>query len=333
MARKVAVIPGDGIGPEVVDSALRVLDSLGLDLEYVVVDAGMDRWRREGVPIAEEDIDMIGECDALLKGPISTPVGRGGYRSVNVLLRRRFGLYANIRFFRSNPHSLHRDFDIVFFRENTEGLYSGAEMRPSRGVAIGLRIITEDGSLRLLRRAFEYARRTGRRRVTVVHKANIFRETCGLFLESARRIAGEYPDIEVEYGIVDSTAYRLVREPGRFDVIATTNMFGDILTDVLAGVVGSIGLVPSVNLGDGFAMFEAIHGAAPDIAGRGVANPIGLVLSAAEMLDYLGYGDGAEAVRRAVDKVLTQKGFLTPDLGGCGTTELLTRGIILALEG
>ena len=332
MSRHVAVIPGDGIGPEVVEAALKILDSLGLPLEYVFIEAGLTRWKRTGVAISEEDLEAIESCDALLKGPIATPTTPEGYRSVNVLLRKRLDLYANIRVFRSTPISPFRDVDIILFRENTEGLYSGVEFSLTQGVAVSLRVITEKGSSRLLRKAFEYARENGRRKVTVVHKANILRETCGLFIEVARRMAPEYPELEVDYMIVDAAAYALISRPSSFDVIATTNMFGDILSDEIAGLVGSMGICPSYNIGDRYAMFEAVHGAAFDIAGKGVANPVGLILSAAGMLKHLGFRDEAGLVEKAVWKALETREGLTPDMGGNGTTRTVTEKILKILN-
>jgi len=328
LARKVAVIRGDGIGPEIMDATLRVLEELGAPLEYVFVEAGMEAWRRRGTPISEEDIEAIRGCEALLKGPVATPTTGEGYRSVNVTLRRELGLYANVRWFRSVPFSPFRNVDIVLFRENVEDLYSGVEFSPVPGVGVTLRIVTEMGSERLLEKAFRYAEENGRRLLTVVHKASIMRETCGLFVKTAERLAERHPKVRVEYMLVDAAAYNLVRDPARFDLIATTNMFGDILSDEIAGLVGSIGLCPSSNLGDSHAMFEAVHGAAFDIAGRGVANPIGLVLSAARMLEYLGLRREAWLLDDAVAKTLEHREWLTPDLGGLGTTRSVTERII-----
>ena len=332
LSRKIAVIRGDGIGPEIVNATLEVLDRLGVPLEYVFIDAGLSRWKREGVPISDKDLEIIKKCDAVLKGPIATPVERRGYRSVNVLLRRFLDLYANIRFFKSNPLSPMENLDIVFFRENTEGLYSGVELRPLPGVAISLRVVTEYASKRILLRAFKYAVENNRRKVTVVHKANILRETCGLFLETAEEVARNFPQIKVEYSIVDATAYKLIKDPENFDVIVSTNMFGDILTDEIAALVGSIGLVPACNLGDEHAMFEAIHGAAFDIAGKGIANPLGLMMSAAHMLKYLGFQEKASMLENAVWRVLSIGKVLTPDLGGSSTTRELVKEIINFLD-
>jgi len=321
------VIPGDGIGPEITRATLRVLDELNLPIEYVFVEAGLERWRRTGTAISEEDLDLIGTCDALLKGPIATPVTGKGYSSVNVMLRKRFDLYANVRVFKSTPLSPRKDVDIVLFRENTEGLYSGVEYEPVPGVAVSLRVVTERGAARIIRRAFEYASENSIKKVTVVHKANVLRRTCGLFVEVARRIAAEYPQVDAEYMLVDAAAYALVTRPASFRVIVTTNMFGDILSDEIAGLVGSIGICPSYNLGDKYAMFEAIHGAAFDIAGKGVANPVGLILSAAGMLRYLGFNSEARTVEEAVRKALETRDGLTPDLGGDGTTDTVTEKI------
>jgi len=314
LARTVAVIPGDGIGPEIIGATLRVLEALGADLDLVTVRAGLEEYKRTGRPISEEAMETIRRSDAVLKGPIATPAGPGTYRSVNVMLRQELGLFANVRYFEHYEGiSLVGDFDVVLYRENTEGLYRGLEFRVG-DAALGIRVINREGSERILRAAFEAAR-ARRRRLAVVHKANILKETCGLFVRTAEELSKKYPDVDVEYITVDAAAYKLLKSTRDFDVIVTANMFGDILSDELAGIVGSIGLVPSVNMGGGPPVFEAIHGAAFDIAGRGVANPAGLMLSAALMLEWLGYGRLGTELRRSVKDCIAS-GLRTPDLGG-----------------
>ncbi|RLG58486.1 NAD-dependent isocitrate dehydrogenase [Candidatus Geothermarchaeota archaeon] len=329
MSEKVVIIPGDGIGPEIMDSALEVLNAVSSNLEFIKIEAGLNVWKRKGYAISGEDLEEIKRHKVILKGPIATPIERGMYKSINVLLRKTLNLYANLRIFKSIPGiSPFKNVDIALVRENTEGLYSGMEFRIMNDAAIAIRLITREGSRRVIKFAFNYALRNNRRKVTVIHKANILRETDGLFLEIARKISKDYPSIELEELIVDAAAYKLIKNPEIFDVIVTSNMFGDILSDEVAGMVGSIGLVPSANIGDKYALFEAVHGAAFDIANKGIANPVGLILSAALMLDYLGMPKKAEAIRNAVMKALSEKECRTPDLGGKATTKGFTRKVL-----
>jgi methanogen homoisocitrate dehydrogenase len=309
-AEKVAVVPGDGIGPEVIESALAVLHAAGADIEELPLEIGYRRWRRTGQALAEEDLKIIKECHCVLFGAITTPPDPG-YRSVLLRLRRELDLYANIR-----PFSSQR-LDLVIVRENSEGLYSGIEElgeEESRTV----RVITRRGSERIAEKACDLASR--RRRLTIVHKSNVLKSD-HLFLSSCRRVA-EQRGVKFEDMLVDAAAYNLVLRPERFDVIVTTNIFGDILSDEAAGIVGSLGLCASANLGDRHALFEPIHGSAPDIAGQGIANPIGAIRSAAMMADWLGEQQVSRRIEEAVGWTLLQ-GIKTPDLGGsCSTREM-----------
>ena len=329
--KKVIVIPGDGIGPEILDATLTVLDKLVSDIEFIRVEAGFKVWQEKGYPISDEDLELIKKYRLILKGPIATPVQRGMYKSVNVLIRKTLDLYANVRLFRSIPGiSPFENVNMVIVRENTEGLYAGIECKPTNDTAISLRVITRKGSERVIDYAFRYAVQNNRKKVTIIHKANILRETCGLFLEIAREVAKRYPQIEMDEVIVDAAAYKMIKSPEVFDVVVTTNMFGDILSDEVAALVGSLGLVPSMNVGDNGAMFEAVHGTALDIAGKGIANPTGLLLSAALMLRYLGKKREADILEKAVLRTLEY--CRTPDLGGSSTTKIFVENIIKNLE-
>lgn len=328
MAKKyrIGVIEGDGIGPEIISAALTLLDTVDADFEIIKIEAGLRRYKREGIPISEEDIETIRSVDATLKGPITTLPGRQGYRSVNVYIRKRLGLYANVRPFRSYRGLSLKDIDIVIIRENTEGLYSGIEWRvpPS---AFSLRVITEYGSKRIVRYAFRFAASRGRSRVTAVHKANILKESDGLFREVFFEEAGRYPGIEHDEVFVDAAAYLMVKNPSRFDVIVTPNLYGDILSDLAAGIAGSLGLFASAQVGEDTAVFEPVHGTAPDIAGKGVANPTSAIKAFAMMLEYLStlHGDlnlarAAAAIEKGVSKVIEEGRVLTPDMGGSAST-------------
>jgi len=329
LAKRVAVIPGDGIGPEIVHATMRVLEAMVLPIEFVWIEAGRRVWEETGRPISEEDLETIKTCDAILKGPIETPVGPGTYRSVTVRIRKELGLYANVRPVRSiEGLSPTEGVNMVIVRENTEGLYSGVEYRLTPDVAVAMRLTTREGARRICRFAFEYARRRGFRKVTAVHKANILKETCGLFLEEFRKASQQYPEITPEEMHVDAAAYRLVVNPRRFEVIVTSNLFGDILSDLAAGLTGSLGVAPSANVGYGHAMFEAVHGTAPDIAGKGIANPSGLMRAAALMLDYLGFDDEAGLLEQAVLEALRNPEVRTPDVGGRGNTETFTSEVL-----
>jgi isocitrate dehydrogenase (NAD+) len=292
------------------------------------VDAGGEVAARYGTPLPESVLNSVRVNRVALKGPVTTPVGEG-FGSVNVALRKGLNLYACLRPVRSLPgvRSRYQDIDLVVVRENTEGLYSGIEHLVVPGVAESLKIITEQASTRIAHFAFRYARQNGRRKVTAVHKANIMKVSDGLFLESVRRARRSYPDIEYEELIVDAVCMNLVRDPYRFDVLLMENLYGDILSDLCAGLVGGLGVVPGANIGDDCAVFEAVHGSAPDIAGKGIANPTACILSAAMMLDHIGERPAATRVREALSSVLAEGSVLTPDLGGHATTRQMTQAI------
>ncbi|MEZ5988574.1 MAG: isocitrate/isopropylmalate dehydrogenase family protein [Planctomycetota bacterium] len=333
MAHKVTLIPGDGIGPEVTEAARRVLDATGVDLDWQLREAGGDQVERTGTPLPEETLASIHETGVALKGPITTPVG-SGFRSVNVALRKAFDLYANFRPARSLPGvpSRFEGIDLIVIRENTEGLYSGLEHVVVPGVVESQRVITEKGSERVLRFAFEAARRYGRKTVTAVHKANILKLSDGLFLQVAERVRRDYPDITFDTAIVDATAMRLVTDPGAFDVLVMENLFGDIISDLTSGLVGGLGMTPSANIGERCAMFEAVHGSAPDIAGKGLANPTALILSGALMLRHLAESEAAERVEGAVADVHGSGRARTRDLGGTAGTEEFVQAVLESLN-
>ncbi|MGD2067657.1 MAG: isocitrate/isopropylmalate family dehydrogenase, partial [Gemmatimonadota bacterium] len=309
MSDTITVIPGDGIGPEVTGATLRILEAAGADLEYDEQLAGVTALERRSDPLPDETLDSIRRNRTALKGPLTTPSGTG-FRSINVAIRKEFDLFANVRPAKTlGPGGRYDDIDLVLIRENTEGLYVGVEHYigmegDARAAAESVMIITRHGAERVSRYAFEYARRHGRGKVTLAHKANILKYTQGLFLDVAHEVAKDYPEIEWEDRIIDATAMWLVLDPYRFDVLVMENMFGDILSDLMAGLIGGLGFAPAGNIGEDAAMFEAVHGSAPDIAGRGVANPTGLVLSACMMLEHLGRDAVADRVRDAIRAVL-----------------------------
>ncbi len=331
MTQTITVIRGDGIGPEIMDATLKVLDAMDLGLRYEDADAGLVALEKHGELLPQATMDSIRRNKVALKSPLTTPVG-GGFSSINVELRRRFDLYANVRPARSFPNTRSRfpsGVDLVTVRENTEGAYSveGQETSADGETATSIMRITRKGSERIVRYAFELARRTGRRQVTVVHKANILKSTSGLFLKVAREVAARYPEIDCNEMIVDACCMKLVMQPESFDIIVTTNLFGDIISDLCAGLIGGLGLTPGANIGEEVAIFEAVHGSAPDIAGKGIANPCALLLGAGQMLDHLGMPDKATRVREAIVATLEARDSLTPDLGGEGTTQSFARAI------
>ena len=323
MTQTIAVIRGDGIGPEIMDATLYVLDAMHVGLHYEFVDAGMAAFEKCGELLPAATLESIRTHRIALKSPLTTPVGEG-FSSINVELRKRFDLYANVRPAISFPNTKARysDIDIITVRENTEGAYIGEGQNTSAdgNTATLQQKVTRKGSDRIVRYAFDMARRIGRKKVTIVHKANILKSTSGLFLKVAREVAREYPDIECNEMIVDNTCMQLVMKPEQFDVIVTTNLFGDILSDLCAGLVGGLGLAPGANIGTEAAIFEAVHGSAPDIAGKGIANPCALLLGAAQMLDHIGKPADAARLRKAIRATLEAKDSLTPDLGGSGNT-------------
>jgi isocitrate dehydrogenase (NAD+) len=325
MSKTIAVIPGDGIGPEIMTATLRVLDALDCGLDYDFADAGMVALDKHGDLLPKETLEKIAQHKVALKGPLTTPIG-GGFTSINVTLRRHFDLYANVRPAISFPgtKSRYENIDIITVRENTEGAYLAEGQTLSEDGEVAQSIIrnTRKGSTRIVRYAFEMAVKKGRKKITAVHKANILKTSTGLFLNVAREIAKEYPQIEFNEMIVDNTCMQLVMRPEQFDVIVTTNLFGDIISDLCAGLVGGLGLAPGDNIGEHAAIFEAVHGSAPDIAGKGIANPCALLLAAADMLDHLGQVEKGTKLRQAIRDTLTHdRDSVTPDLGGKGSTE------------
>lgn len=331
MTQTITIIRGDGIGPEIMDATLYVLDSMNLGLSYEFADAGIVALEKHGELLPASTMESIRRTRIALKSPLTTPVGEG-FSSINVELRKRFDLYANVRPAKSFPNTKSRfptGVDLVTVRENTEGAYIGEGQSVSEDgeTAVLQQKVTRRGSERIVRYAFDLARRTGRKKVTVVHKANILKSTSGLFLKTARLVAQEYPDIECNEMIVDNCCMQLVMNPEQFDVIVTTNLFGDIISDLCAGLVGGLGLAPGANIGTDAAIFEAVHGSAPDIAGQGKANPCALLLGAAQMLDHLGKHEEAERLRKAIVQTLEEKDSLTPDLGGTGNTMSFAQAI------
>ncbi len=334
MAYNVTLIPGDGVGPEVIDAALHVLDATGIPLEYEEVVAGGQAMEAFGTPLPDEVLDSIKKNRVALKGPVTTPVG-SGFRSVNVGLRQYLELYANLRPARSfyGVRSRYEDVDLVVVRENTEGLYSGIEkIDKERTRAESVNLITREASERIVKFAFEYAQREGRKKVTAVHKANILKATGGLFLEVAEAVAKGYPDIVFEDRIVDNMAMQLVKDPTQFDVIVTTNLFGDILSDLCAGLVGGLGLAPGANIGDKYAVFEPVHGSAPKYTGLNKVNPTATVLSAVLMLKHLGEVQAAGRVTAAVEAVLEEGTKLTYDLGGSASTSEMADAVVQKMD-
>jgi len=331
MSQTIAVIKGDGIGPEIMDATLSILDALDIGLTYDFVDAGLCAYEKTGELLPAETLATIARHKIALKSPLTTPVGEG-FSSINVALRRHFDLYANVRPAISFPNTKSRysNIDLITVRENTEGAYigEGQSMSEDGETALLTQKITRKGSERIVRYAFELAQAVGRKKITVVHKANILKTTSGLFLKVAREVAAEYPQIECNEMIVDNTCMQLVMRPEQFDVIVTTNLFGDIISDLCAGLVGGLGLAPGANIGKDCAIFEAVHGSAPDIAGKGIANPCALLLGAVQMLEHIGQVDSARRLKQAIVDTMNDKDHLTPDLGGSGTTQTFAAAII-----
>ena len=333
----VTLIPGDGIGPDITDATLRVLYAAGARIEWDRQLAGLAGVKEHGSPLPEMTLESIRQNRIALKGPLTTPVGVG-FRSVNVALRKEFDLYANVRPARSLvPGGRYRDIDLVLIRENTEGLYVGVEHYIGMGddpkaAAESVMIITRFGAERVVRFAFEFAARNGRKKVTLAHKANILKFTQGLFLEAGRNVAQEYAGrVSFEDMIVDATAMNLVLHPERFDVLVMENMFGDILSDLMAGLVGGLGLAPGGNIGRSAAMFEPVHGSAPDLTGKGIANPTAMLLAACMLLDHIHQGEVADRIRKAVEAQIHSGESLTPDLGGNAGTKSYADAVIKRL--
>lgn len=333
---RIAVIPGDGIGPEITAAVLSILKETGFEAEWIELDAGLGAIEKGKDPMPEETIEAIREIGIALKGPTTTPVGKG-HRSANVVLRQALDLYANVRPAKTLPgvkgpftdHAV----DLITVRENTEGLYSGIEYMPTPDVAQAIKVMTRQGCNRVVRYALEMARRQGRKRVTAVHKANIMKLTDGMFLEEFYKVATEYPEIKSDDIIVDNCCMQLVTKPEQFDVLVTENLYGDIVSDLCAGLVGGLGLAPGANIGENCAVFEAVHGSAPDIAGKGLANPTALLLSAVLMLRHLGEGERADRIHNAVIAVFQEGRRLTGDLGGNAGTAEFRDAVIQSAQG
>jgi isocitrate dehydrogenase (NAD+) len=338
MPRSVTLIPGDGIGPSITDATVRLLDAARADITWDRQLAGAAAVAAVNDPIPEATLDSIRRTKLALKGPLETAVGKG-FRSINVALRQTFDLYANVRPAKTVLTGLKfSGVDIVLVRENTEGLYIGIENYVKIGddphaAAQSMAVVTRFGAERIIRYAFEYAKTHGRRKVTLVHKANILKYSQGLFLEVGRAVAKEYAgSLECEEKIVDACAMELVMRPERFDVIVTTNLFGDILSDLTSGLVGGLGLTPGANIGKDAAIFEAVHGTAPDIAGKGIANPTAVMLAACQMLDHMGDGERAARIKSAVEQTLLERKTVTADVGGSATTDQFTDAVIARLS-
>ena len=332
----ITLIKGDGIGPSIMDVAVKIIDATGVKINWEEADAGMAAFDKHGTPLPDETLDSIDKNRVVFKGPLTTPVG-GGFRSINVALRQKYDLYANIRPAKTwkGAQTKFDNVDIVVVRENTEGLYLGLEhyLTREKDVAESLAVITKSGSERIVEYAFQYAKENNRKKVTVCHKANILKFTSGLFLETAREVAKKYPEIEFDEKIVDATCMHLIMDHSQFDVIVTTNMFGDILSDLTAGLVGGLGLIPGANIGENAALFEAVHGSAPDITGQNIANPTAVIMAGVMMLTHLGEEKAANRIKTAVEKIIEEAEFVTPDLNPnskAGTVEM-GEAIIAAL--
>jgi isocitrate dehydrogenase (NAD+) len=332
LAIPVVLIAGDGIGPEVAAATQAVLEAAGADITWIVAEAGLGAVERFGDPLPAATLDLVRRYRVALKGPCTTPVGKG-YRSINVRLRKELDLFASIRPVQSLPgvNVPYKDVNLVVVRENTEGLYAGLEHVVVPGVVESLRIVTRAAADRIVRYAFELARQQGRRCVTFCHKADVLPLSDGFFLATARTVAEDYPFLEFEEMHVDRLCMQLALDPTRYDVLVMENLFGDVISDLCAGLVGGLGLVPGANLGGKYAIFEAVHGSAPDIAGKGLANPIALVRSAALLLDHIGQRQPAMRIEASVRRTLDAGTDLTRDLGGAGTTAALTGRLIANL--
>src|SRR5918998_4917300 len=332
MKHTITLIPGDGIGPEVVSNVVRIIEAAGVEVEWETHYAGAQALEKFGDTLPADLLESIGRNKVALKGPITTPVGKG-FTSVNVGLRKKLDLYANLRPVRALPNvpSRYPELDLVVVRENTESLYAGLEHVVVPGVVESIKIITEKASTRIARYAFEFSRREGRKKVTAVHKANIMKLSDGLFLECFRNVAADYPEVTAEDKIVDNACMQLVMRPEQFDVMLLENLYGDIVSDLCAGLVGGLGLVPGANIGELGAVFEAVHGSAPDIAGQGIANPTALLQSGLLMLRHLGERDAAQKIEAAMLKVFTEGNVRTRDIGGQAHTMEFAEGIIGAV--
>jgi isocitrate dehydrogenase (NAD+) len=333
MAHKITLIPGDGIGAEITGAVVRIIEASGVEIEWESFIAGAEALSRYGDPLPEPVLESIRRTRVALKGPLTTPVGTG-FTSVNVRLRKTLDLYANLRPVRNLPSLVtpFGDLDLVVVRENTEDLYSGLEHIVVPGVVESLKIITEKASTRIARFAFEYSRRENRKKVTAIHKANIMKLSDGLFLECFRKVAAEYPDIAADDKIVDNACMQLVMRPQQFDVLLLENLYGDIISDLAAGLVGGLGVVPGANIGELGSVFEAVHGSAPDIAGKNIANPTAMLQSAIMMLRHLNEREAADLIERAMIHTLAVKKVRTRDLGGTASTTEYTEAIVASMR-
>jgi len=333
MKHKVTLIPGEGIGPEVAAATQRILDAAGVSIDWEVVEGRAEKPSETGQYVQEAAVESVRRNRVALKGPMATAVAEGA-PSINVGLRKALDLFANLRPVKNLPgvKSRYENVDVVIVRENTEDLYSGLEHEVVPGVVESLKIITERASTRIARFAFEYARRRGRKKIHAIHKANIMKMGDGLFLKSVRRVAEEHPSIEYKELIVDNACMQMVLDPQQFDVLLLPNLYGDVMSDLAAGLVGGLGVVPSANIGDEVAMFEAVHGTAPDIAGYGLANPTALLMSAVLMLEHLSERSAALRIQEALECVYREAQRLTPDVGGTATTAEFTDAVIAALQ-
>ena len=332
MPHSLTLIPGDGIGPEVAEATVEVLKATGVAIDWDRQLAGICAVEATGKALPEATLASIRRNLVALKGPTTTPVG-GGHQSANVGMRKQLDLYASVRPVKTvaNVPCRYTDVDLVIFRENTEGLYSGLEHEVSKGVIVSTKVVTEYATRRIAKAAFDFARDRGRRQVTTAHKANIMKLGDGFFLRIVQEVARDYPEIKHDDCIIDSLCMRLVKDPSKFDVLVMENLYGDILSDLCAGLVGGLGVVPGANIGERYALFEAVHGAAPDIAGRGLANPCALMKSAVMMLEHLGEQSAAERLGNAVNTVLSSSEVRTGDLGGKSTTADVVKAVIAAL--
>jgi len=332
----VTLIPGDGIGPEVADATMRAINATGVAIDWMRVELSSDIIKQSGQTLPGYVVEAIEKTRIGLKGPVSTPIG-GGYTSVNVALRKHFDLYANVRPVHFIPGLKTRfedlKLDMVIFRENTEDLYSGLEHEVVKDVVTSLKVITRTASVRIADYAFKWTKRTNRHKVTAIHKANIMKLTDGLFLRCCREVAQKYPEIEYSELIVDNASMQLVMRPEQFDVLLLPNLYGDIVSDLAAGLVGGLGVVPGANMGDTAAVFEAVHGSAPDIAGKGIANPTALMFSGVMMLAHLGELAASKRLRKAIEDVYVERKCLTPDVGGTAGTREFTDAVVAKLAG
>jgi isocitrate dehydrogenase (NAD+) len=333
MKHTITLIPGDGIGPEIVAATVRIIEATGIDVEWETHIMGATAQENYGTTLPEDTIESIKRNKVALKGPQTTPIGKG-FTSVNVGLRKALDLYANVRPIRSLPSipTKYPELDLVIMRENTEDLYAGLEHVVIPGVVESIKIITEKASTRIARYAFEFARAHGRKKVTAVHKANIMKLSDGLFLECFYNVSKDYPEIESDDRIIDNCCMQLVMRPEQFDVLVLENLYGDIVSDLCAGLIGGLGLAPGANIGEQGAVFEAVHGSAPDIAGQGIANPTALLMSAIMMLHHIGEADAAARIQKAMLEVYAEGKFITKDLGGTAKTNEFARAIVEKLQ-